>query len=746
MRHRSAMDHSATLCRIFVPIIILILAGSTALLAEQLSDIKITLRDKQQLTEVRALHLDVVPLPGNQLEAYVKPNELSTLDKMGIDYQVVHPNIVDYYASRLDATRDMGGYRTLSEIYLVMDSIANAHPSIVSQRDSIGATIQGRPLYVMKISDNVNIDEPDEPEVYYYSAIHCREVITPEVLIYFMRYLTNNYGIDPEVTDLVNNRQLYFTLVVNPDGYYYNQITDPNGGGMWRKNRRNNGDGTYGVDLNRNFGFEWGYDDFGSSPSTSQEDYRGSGPFSEPESQSLRDFISAHNFVLTVSYHSHGDDLLYPWGYDQIYTPDQDIFASLADTVNAFNGYVTGTPWQVLYPVNGSTDDWGYGEQVTKNKCYSFSLEVGNSSDGFWPPISRIPALVQENLEPNLFYARIADNINKLRPPIAPTIYSVGAIATDSFTLAWNHEDVDNPAVSFEVWQLSDFSVGADDAETPANPDWAFSGFSQSTQYAISGTHSYYSQSGDNLNNSMTTAFPYTVQSGDSLEFMARWDMENNWDYGYVEVSADNGGSWSTIAGNITTTSNPNGNNLGNGITGSSDWTPAKFDLSNFVGHEILLRFRYVTDSYVTNPGLWIDDISPVVGFGSVSQLAAADTDTTYLVTGLTDGVYDYRVRARDAESQLSLFSSLVPVEVTLPPTCTWLVGDANNDQNYSVSDALVVINYIFGGGASPAPNAVGSGDADCNGAVTVADAVYIVSYIFGGGPTPGQSCSCTSY
>jgi murein tripeptide amidase MpaA len=97
--------------------------------------------------------------------------------------------------------------------------------------------------------------------------------------MYYMWYLLENYGTDPEATYLVDNREMYFVPCFNPDGYEYNRQTDPNGGGMWRKNRRNNG-GSYGVDLNRNFGYMWGYDDLGSSPIPSSETYRGPSAFS----------------------------------------------------------------------------------------------------------------------------------------------------------------------------------------------------------------------------------------------------------------------------------------------------------------------------------------------------------------------------------------------------------------------------------------------------------------------------------
>ena len=148
-------------------------------------------------------------------------------------------------------------------------------------------------MWAVKISDNPNVNE-DEPEVLFNSAIHAREVITPEVLLHAMDHLTDNYGVLPEITDLVDNREMWFVVVVNPDGYFHNQVIEPNGGGMWRKNRRQIVASIYGVDLNRNYGYEWGYDDLGSSSSPTAETYRGNGPFSEPESQNMKQFTEAH--------------------------------------------------------------------------------------------------------------------------------------------------------------------------------------------------------------------------------------------------------------------------------------------------------------------------------------------------------------------------------------------------------------------------------------------------------------------
>ncbi len=119
---------------------------------------------------------------------------------------------------------------------------------------------------MVKISDNPNVNET-EPEVLYTALHHAREPVGAMQMLFYMYYLLENYDNDPFIQALVDNTEMYFVPVVNPDGYVYNQTTNPNGGGMWRKNRRNNGSaGLYGSDLNRNYGYMWGYDNNGSSP------------------------------------------------------------------------------------------------------------------------------------------------------------------------------------------------------------------------------------------------------------------------------------------------------------------------------------------------------------------------------------------------------------------------------------------------------------------------------------------------
>ena len=594
---------------------------------------------------------------GEWVKIITDAEEVGRLRGMGFQVIVEQKDLVAYYQSRLHPTKPMGGYHTYSETVDFLDSLHAEHPEITSEKDSIGASVEGRAIWAMKISDNPEVDE-DEPEVLYDGLHHAREPITIEVLLYFMSYLVDNYGSLPGVTELVNERELWFIPIVNPDGYLYNEEQDPGGGGMWRKNRSYDSlSDCYGVDPNRNYGYMWGYDDNGSSPYPCDQTYRGPSAFSEPEIQTMRDFTIAHRFVLAMNYHSYSNLFLYPWGYDNIYTPDQGLFTAIADTVVAYTGYTPGTPWELLYNTNGDANDWMYGDTESKPKVFAFTTEVGGEGDGFWPPPYRIEPLCEENLAPNLFIARIADNPWKLLPPEPPVLACLDTVYCDSLELTWQHQDSLNPASSFQLVQKQDYAKITDDLEGGTG-NWQPDGFSLSTQRSHSSNHSFYSGEDNYLNVSVTSAERLSVGFNDSLIFWCWYEIEANWDYAYVEVSTD-GAEFTPIAGNITTNYNPHGNNRGNGITGSSNgWTLAKFPLEDYVGGQILVRLHYITDTYVTEEGFYFDDFYPVETFGQIDTLVEATSDTFYSITGLEDGTYYYQVRAMDAQFQWSSWSN----------------------------------------------------------------------------------------
>ncbi|MCK5739977.1 hypothetical protein KAH55_12370, partial [bacterium] len=187
----------------------------------------------------------------------------------------------------------------------------------------------------------------------------------------------------------------------------------------WRKNLHDNdGDGTYtsnndGVDINRNFGFKWGYNSEGSSPLLTAWDYRGLEAFSEPETKAFRQFIIQHEFLISVNLHSSGQYIFYPWGYRaDIETEHHAALMTLADSCAAYNGYRAEMA-SMLYPVNGGADDWLYGDVSAKKRVFPFTFEVGNVEEsldpgGFYPKPEFFEKQITDNIKPLLFMADAA--------------------------------------------------------------------------------------------------------------------------------------------------------------------------------------------------------------------------------------------------------------------------------------------------------------------------------------------------
>ncbi len=369
-------------------------------------------------------------LKEKSLTLFISDNEFQKLSKLNLRKEVIIDDWFTEYKNRyaIDASTQemilqkskevygvksfsfgsMGGFYTLQEVINKLDTMYLQYPNLITQKFQVGTSIEGRPIYAVKISDNPNQNE-DEPEVFFNALTHAREPEGMMVVMYYMFYLLENYGVNPEVTYLVNNRQIYFIPVVNVDGYEYNRTTNPSGGGMWRKNKRS----PYGVDINRNYGYMWGYDNVGSSGDPNDETYRGSAAFSEPETQAMRDFCYAHNFKTTLNYHTYGNDLIFPWGYVNKETVDSSAFREFAADITQYNNYIWGTGGDLMYLTNGDVDDWMYGEQTTKQKILSMTPEAG--TDGFWPAKTNIFPIAQENLLPNLYITWVASGYVALK-------------------------------------------------------------------------------------------------------------------------------------------------------------------------------------------------------------------------------------------------------------------------------------------------------------------------------------------
>lgn len=304
----------------------------------------------------------------------------------------------------------MGGYYTYTEMVNKIGQLAAAYPSLVDTF-SIGRSIENRPIWCVKISDNVTTDET-EAEVMFNGLQHAREAISGTSLIFFAQYLAENYSSNSRVQQLVNNREIFIIPCVNPDGYVYNQSIAPSGGGGWRKNRRHLGGGEYGVDLNRNYNADWAncagaggsVASCGSGSATSSNGtYWGTAPFSEPETRAIRDFTASRNFRMSIDQHSEGMYNTLPHGRISLHpthnlTDSQFLYGFASSAMATYNCHRLGNNLETLdYEVAGGNKDWMFqgdtSMDVNPRKIYSFTSEAGGGS--FWPAASQIIPLAK---------------------------------------------------------------------------------------------------------------------------------------------------------------------------------------------------------------------------------------------------------------------------------------------------------------------------------------------------------------
>lgn len=326
--------------------------------------------------------------------------------------------------SAFEVKTTLGGYYSFAEMNAAMDALVSNYPTLV-QKISIGTSVEGRNLWCIKISDNVSTDENNEPEILYIGVQHARESIGGSSMIFFMQYLCERYAVDSRIKDIVDNREIFIIPCMNPDGWEYNRSIASGGGGMWRKNRRNNG-GSFGVDLNRNWGVDWGNCSGASascgSSSPSSDTYFGPSAFSEPETQAIRAFTKTRNFVAMIDQHAYGPYYSLPFGRptlhtgsDNLTTAENQFYTNIPALMGKYNGMRAGnSPQSVGYEVAGGVKDWMLRGEIgvgTKGIVLGMTGEGGYGmtagNETFWPPASQIVNLCKgiafQNLQ--LLYA-----------------------------------------------------------------------------------------------------------------------------------------------------------------------------------------------------------------------------------------------------------------------------------------------------------------------------------------------------
>ncbi len=528
----------------------------------------------------------------------------------------------------------MGGYYTYQEFLDEIDDMFAMYPNLVTAPDNIGnfltdgqpdngttPPIGGNPIKWVKISDNPNSSSEGEPKILYNSIHHAREPTSLSQNLFFMWYLLENYETNREVKEIVDNTELYFIPVLNPDGYLYNELTDPNGGGFWRKNRK---DG-HGVDNNRNYDYyidgdpansTWGGEGTSSDPNS--QVYHGTGPFSEVENQAMRWFCEQHDFVMSLNNHSWGNGIFFPYGYtSSAFTPEHDLYVDFQTELTSKNDYF----FQKTNGIAGAANDFMYGTVGTHNKIYAITPEIGNQ---FWLPMEQIIPSCLDMMYMNIASAKMTNNgvniFDRSSPytgnqavvnqdfefkrlgltenhdfgvsinPISSNIASVGSpqnfsgivplelvSGTLQYTLQAGTQAGD--LIAFEIvvdngtfdstllvekrFGLEEsvlYDPGDNTSDNFDTTDWDINDvFFVSAPSSIA--DSAFTQYTNNEDSSITLSDPIDLSTavGASASFYARWAIEQNEDYVQFEVSTDNGTNWVPQCGLYTDSGKPGG-------------------------------------------------------------------------------------------------------------------------------------------------------------------------------------------
>ncbi|MFN0131980.1 MAG: M14 family zinc carboxypeptidase [Phycisphaerales bacterium] len=329
------------------------------------------------------------------LQVVASAESLDLLRRMRIRYTIVAKGRP---FNDIQAKQQMGpgpdpvpvGYPDLAAVYAQLNARAGTYPAIcqvvnLTTRYGTPATAQGRSMFAVKISDNVASNE-DEPTFLLVSTHHSREVNSTTVALDTMDRILAGYGVNQNITDLVNKYEIWIAPVWNPDGYNHTFVTD----NLWRKNRRPNSGGSFGVDLNRNYPFGWAAACAGSTTQSS-DTYKGPSAGSEPETQTMLAFALDRHFTKVIDYHSFGRETLFE--YACLSHPLVTFLGNEAAAIATASGYggLTRAP---------SAEGEHYESQLATRGAYAFLTEIGTA---FQPTYASAQAEAAQVWPGNLF-------------------------------------------------------------------------------------------------------------------------------------------------------------------------------------------------------------------------------------------------------------------------------------------------------------------------------------------------------
>lgn len=370
----------------------------------------------RQRSLAAALGLSIEEASSGAIAGIVSPEALSRLKTAG--YKILS-------TTRLRESGPMGfpgqdsAYHDYAEVEAELGKIATGHPDLASLVE-VGNSHRGLKILALRFNSSARGLEPSaKPGALFLGAHHAREHLSSEVPLLIARWLAQNRSA-PEVSGLLETRDIYIIPLVNPDG---SEFDIENGEYRWhRKNMRPNEDGSLGTDLNRNYDSHWG--ESGTSTNPGDDTYGGPKPFSEPESRAVKAFIEARpNLKVMVSYHTYSELILYPWSYTEQPLGDAralKAYVNMAQQMASWTGY-TAKQSGDFYPSSGDTCDWAW--EARKIFCFTFELTPKSwSGGGFYPGPSAIEPTVQKNIRPVLYLSGLADDPRRAESDILTSL------------------------------------------------------------------------------------------------------------------------------------------------------------------------------------------------------------------------------------------------------------------------------------------------------------------------------------
>jgi carboxypeptidase T len=370
----------------------------------------------------------------------------------------------------IQEAREGGEYHRYEDLVARLEGWASRRPDLV-QLVEVGVGAEELPDGRRRriLAARLGMSKVPRPRLLVFGCVHARELATGEVPVWIGERLIAGAGKDPEITGLLETREIWILPVLNPDGREYVFEVDP----WWRKNRSRQRRGRIGVDLNRNFGFQWGPNrpNGGSSGNPGSGIYRGPRPFSEPETRALRDLVRDHAFAVSLSLHSYGEMVLTPYGYGDRPVEHLGLYRRLRSLLAGATGYQDGSVPEVLgYYSNGRHDDWLYaGRDGGKGMTAAIELEIGRTFFPRYPEVRRLARQVGDGV---LELARTAGVDLELEVAARP----VGAQVTEVQVRASNQGIADAPEVRLVVDVLEPRSRRVGGKELGPLRGWGVSG------------------------------------------------------------------------------------------------------------------------------------------------------------------------------------------------------------------------------------------------------------------------------